>query len=147
LVRAIVKGLVLISAWTVGAALLIVVAAKHGGLSPRGELAVLASYLFGICAITFLLARQFAISARTGAGFANRPNMIDAPSRKWHLLMIRVGKIAVVILAVQVLNMLRLMKEGPLLPLAVGVFVGLLVITAIIIVIRRQQRARNGSPK
>jgi hypothetical protein len=33
------------------------------------------------------------------------------------------------------------------LPLAVGVFVGLLVITAIIIVIRRQQRARNGSPK
>ena len=111
---------------------------RHQGLNSNGYLILLITAVCAIAAAVAALIWRMRITGETKVPAAGR---VDDPEQKRQRLKIRIGKIAILILALQLLNVLRLMREGPIFPLAVGAAMGLLIIVAIAISIRNMQKS------
>lgn len=134
MIKTLMRRLLPLSACSVGAMVLLALAFSRGLLPPRGlGIAILAlGVAAGIWAV--LIVKKSAKEFKGPSGLS-----IDAVTRKRRLLGIRVGKIAIVVLAL--LLIFGLLQGGPLFPLLVGAIVNLCIMGAVIQVVVRLQRS------
>jgi hypothetical protein len=137
MIKTLMRRLLPLSSCSVGAMVLLALAFSRGLLSPRGlGIAILAlGVAAGIWAV--LIVKKSAKEFKEPSGPSGLS--IDAVTRKRRLLGIRVGKIAIVVLAL--LLIFGLLQGGPLLPLLVGAIVNLCIMGAVIQVVVRLQRS------
>jgi membrane associated rhomboid family serine protease len=137
--KLILKALLLFLAFTLVVSVVAFVLLRHGGLTPGGAAVLLASAVFAVFAIYLALAWRSEIRTRNQMQLPEAT--VDSEARKRRLLGVRLGKIAILILALGLLNTLRMMRDNPIWPLAVGAAMNVLMIVAVVIPIRRLQRS------
>jgi len=138
--ESLVKKLLLFSAGLLAVSLLLAHEFTVHSLSPRG---------LGIALLILLVATFFVLTlalfrSRSAAPPFERPAgspTTDPITRRRRVLGIRLGKTAIVILALLLVNALRQIGSGHLLPLLVGVAVNLCTMAAVIQVVLRLQKS------
>jgi hypothetical protein len=137
MVRLIAQGMLLLTAWTIAWCVFIIIAPKHWGNSPSVEMTLVTFYAIGIGALLVLLRRRYVKKLRTQARQVDSTEALVPKRRRIGMI---VAKIAIVVLLLQFMNLIRLMRDGPLVPLAVAAAIcalGILVLTRNVINSRR----------
>ena len=132
-----VKRLLLLSACAVGAAFLFSLGLRRGFLSPRGLAVAILILGVAVGSWAVLLVKQSANDLAAPPAPSSSP--LDSVTRRRRLLGIRMGKVAIVALAL--LLILSLFRGGPPLALIVAGVVNVCIIAAIIHVVVRLQRS------
>jgi hypothetical protein len=137
IIKTLMKRLLPLSACSVGAMVLLAWGFGRGLLSPRGlGIAILTlGVVASIWAVIIFKKSAKASKVRSDASELS----IDAATRKRRLLGIRVGKIAIVVLALFLV--FGLLQGGPFLPLLVGAIANICMMAAIIRIVVRLQRS------
>jgi len=139
MIKTLMKRLLLMSVCSVGLMILVAREFAHGHLSPRelGITLLILSIAIGTWGV--LISKKTAKEYRVTPGPPG--TAIDPVTRKRRLLGIRVGQVVIVILALSLLNGLRLIGQAPVLPLLTGVVVNLCIIGVVIRVVVKLQRS------
>jgi hypothetical protein len=126
-----------LSVCSVGAMVLLALGFSRGLLSPRGLGVAFLTLGVALCIWAVLIIKKSAREFTVPLGPSGVS--IDAVTRKRRLMGIRVGKIAIVVLAL--LLIVGLFQGGPLIPLLVGAIVNLCIMAAVIRVVVRLQKS------
>jgi|HubBroStandDraft_5_1064220.scaffolds.fasta_scaffold120535_2 hypothetical protein len=137
--KLILKALFLFLAYTMTISVVAFIVLRHGRPTPGGATVLLASAVFAFFAIYLVLTWRSKIRTMNQTQLTEAT--VDSEMRKRRLLGIRLGKIAILILALGLLNALRMMRDNPAWPLAVGAAMNVLMVAAVVILIRRLQRS------
>jgi hypothetical protein len=137
MIKTLTRRLLPLSVCSVGAMALLALGFTRGLLSPRGLGAAILALGLAVAIWAARIVEKSAKESKSPSA-ASGPS-IDADTRKRRVLGIRVGKIAIVILAL--LLTFRLLQGGPPLFLAVSAIVNLCILAAIIQVVVRLQKS------
>jgi len=137
--KLILKALFLFLAFTLLVSAVAFVVQRHGGMTSGGAAILLTSALFAFFAIYLALIWRSNITTRAQAKLPEAT--VDSEARRRRHLGIRFGKIVILILALGLLNALRMMRDNPIWPLVVGVAMNLLMVAAVVVLIRRLQKS------
>jgi hypothetical protein len=141
--KSVLKITVIFSACFLGASLLITLAFIRGFLSPRA---------LGI-ALLLLVLTEAALFVRIVRKVANRsrlqpdPHCTDDAERKRRLLYIRLGKLVILFLFLLLINGLFKLRDGPLMPLLVGIAINILAIFAVARTVMRLQSSLKANTR
>jgi hypothetical protein len=135
--RGFMERLLLLSVCSVGTMVLLALGFSRGLLSPRGLGVAILILVFAIAICSALIVKK---SAKASKGLSASSGLsIDTDTRRRRLLGIRVGKIAIIILAL--LLVFRLLQGGPPLLLVASAVINLSIMAAVIQVVVRLQRS------
>jgi archaellum biogenesis protein FlaJ (TadC family) len=126
---------VIFSGCFLGASLLITLAFIRGLLSPRGLGIALLVLVLTEAALFVRMVRRVASRSR----LHHDPHSADDAERKRRLLYIRLGKLALLLLFLLLINGLFKLRDGPLMPLLVGIAMNVLVTFAVARTVMRLQ--------